>query len=82
MKILGTFRCDYEMEYEFDLSNVTPMLLIITFHSNLEAIIIFSTCQQQGGEGPWECNWIEMLNLYFYLIHLHVLQFKGPYKLL
>lgn len=63
---------EYEFECEYDFSNLTPMLLTITFHTNLVPIVSFSTCHQQGGEGPLEYNWIVMrkpysdLTLYLY----------------
>ena len=45
---VGTFRSEYEIEYEYDFSNLVLMHWIVTFHSNLVPIVSFSTGQQQG----------------------------------
>ncbi len=64
--LLGTFRLEYEYEIECedDFSNFVPMLLIITFYSNLVPIVSYSTGQQQGGVRALGRNWIEIRKSY------------------
>lgn len=40
---IANFRSEYEIEYEYNFSNLVPTLSIIKFHTSLVPIVFFST---------------------------------------
>ena len=46
---MATFRSEYEIEYEYDFSNLVRRVYINTSNTNLVPRASFSTGQQQGG---------------------------------
>ena len=71
MKILGTFRCENEMDNEYDVSNILPVLLIVSFHSTLEAIITFSTCNNMEEEDPGNITRLKSQSYAFFILCLY-----------
>ena len=47
--VIATFRSEYEIEYEYDFSNLVRRVYINRSNTNLVARASFSTGQQQGG---------------------------------